>query len=110
MKNSIPISWERESEAFIRGNGREREFPLTTEQQLNASLINHQLSNSFHCDMKRRHATMLFVFAPWIYNKRNIWSYANYIEPLYGWVGGVELCSFVKSQSHATFLGSSKTL
>ena len=71
MKNSIPKIRDRESEAFIRGNGREREFPLTTEQQLDASLINHQLSNSFLCDMKRRHATMLFVFAPWRYNKRN---------------------------------------
>ena len=59
------------SEALIHGNGREREFPLTTEQQLNASLINHQLSNSFLRDMKRRHATILFVFAPWIYNKRH---------------------------------------
>ena len=29
MKKSIPIIWERESEAFIIGNGREREFPLT---------------------------------------------------------------------------------
>ena len=29
MKKSIPIIWERESEAFIDGNGREREFPLT---------------------------------------------------------------------------------
>ena len=29
MKKSIPIIWERESEAFILGNGREREFPLT---------------------------------------------------------------------------------
>ena len=29
MKKSIPIVRERESEAFILGNGREREFPLT---------------------------------------------------------------------------------
>ena len=29
MKKSIPIIWERESEAFNLGNGREREFPLT---------------------------------------------------------------------------------
>ena len=29
MKKSIPIIWERESEAFILGIGREREFPLT---------------------------------------------------------------------------------
>ena len=29
MKKSIPIIRERESEAFILGNGREREFPLT---------------------------------------------------------------------------------
>ena len=65
MKNYIPKIRDRESEAIIRGNGREREFPLTTEQQLDASLINHQLSNSFLCDMKRRHATMLFVFAPY---------------------------------------------
>ena len=71
MKNSILKTRERESEAFIRGNGREREFQLTTEQQLNASLINHQLSNSFLRDMKRPHATMIFVSAPWIYNKRN---------------------------------------
>ena len=31
MKKSIPIIRERESEAFILGNGREREFPLTPE-------------------------------------------------------------------------------
>ena len=29
MKKSTPIIWERESEAFILGNGREREFLLT---------------------------------------------------------------------------------
>ena len=29
MKKSIPLIRERESEAFILGNGREREFPLT---------------------------------------------------------------------------------
>ena len=29
MKKSIPIIRERESEAFILGNGRKREFPLT---------------------------------------------------------------------------------
>ena len=29
MKKSLPIIGERESEAFILGNGREREFPLT---------------------------------------------------------------------------------
>ena len=29
MKKSIPIIRERESEAFILGNGQEREFPLT---------------------------------------------------------------------------------
>ena len=29
MKKSICIIQERESEAFILGNGREREFPLT---------------------------------------------------------------------------------
>ena len=29
MKKSIPTIWERESEAFILGNGREQEFPLT---------------------------------------------------------------------------------
>ena len=29
MKKSIPIIRERESEAFILGNGRERDFPLT---------------------------------------------------------------------------------
>ena len=29
MKKSIPMIRERESEAFIPGNGREREFPLT---------------------------------------------------------------------------------
>ena len=29
MKKSIPIIRERESEAFILGNGRELEFPLT---------------------------------------------------------------------------------
>ena len=31
MKKSIPIIRERESEAFILGNGGEREFPLTPE-------------------------------------------------------------------------------
>ena len=29
IKKSIPIIRERESEAFILGSGREREFPLT---------------------------------------------------------------------------------
>ena len=29
MKKSIPVIRERQSEAFILGNGREREFPLT---------------------------------------------------------------------------------
>ena len=28
-ENSLPIFQERESEAFLLGNGREREFPLT---------------------------------------------------------------------------------
>ena len=31
MKKSIPMIRERESEAFILGNGREREFPLTPD-------------------------------------------------------------------------------
>ena len=31
MKKSIPIIRERESEAFILGNGWEREFPLTPD-------------------------------------------------------------------------------
>ena len=31
MKKSIPIIRERESEASILGNGREREFPLTPD-------------------------------------------------------------------------------
>ena len=31
MKKSIPIILERESEGFILGNGREREFPLTPD-------------------------------------------------------------------------------
>ena len=31
MKNSIPIIRERKREAFILGNGREREFPLTPD-------------------------------------------------------------------------------
>ena len=31
MKKSIPIIRERESEAFILGNGQEREFPLTPD-------------------------------------------------------------------------------
>ena len=34
MKKSIPIIRERESEAFILGNGREREFPLTPGRNL----------------------------------------------------------------------------
>ena len=38
MKKSIPIIRERESEAFILGNGREREFPLTPGLR---SLTNH---------------------------------------------------------------------
>ena len=33
MKKSIPIIREWESEAFILGNGREREFPLTPALQ-----------------------------------------------------------------------------
>ena len=33
MKKSIPIIRERESEAFILGNGREREFSLTPESK-----------------------------------------------------------------------------
>ena len=33
MKKSIPIIREWESEAFILGNGREREFPLTPASQ-----------------------------------------------------------------------------
>ena len=32
VKKSIPIIRERESEALILGNGGEREFPLTPEQ------------------------------------------------------------------------------
>ena len=36
MKKSIPIIRERESEAFILGNGREREFPLTPDFYLSA--------------------------------------------------------------------------
>ena len=36
-EKNFPKIRERESEAFIRGNDREREFPLTTEQQSNAS-------------------------------------------------------------------------
>ena len=31
MKKSIPKVWERESEASILGNDREREFPLTPD-------------------------------------------------------------------------------
>ena len=31
VKKSTPIIWELESEAFILGNGREREFPLTAQ-------------------------------------------------------------------------------
>ena len=31
MKKSIPIIRERESDASILGNGREREFPLTPD-------------------------------------------------------------------------------
>ena len=45
MKKSIPIIRERESEAFILGNGREREFPLTpAHQQLQATLSLYALS------------------------------------------------------------------
>ena len=38
MKKSIPIIRERESEAFILGNGREREFPLTPDRIRQAQL------------------------------------------------------------------------
>ena len=34
MKKYIPIIRERESEAFIPGNGRERDFPLTPATSL----------------------------------------------------------------------------
>ena len=34
MKKSIPKVWERESEASILGNDREREFPLTPVQNV----------------------------------------------------------------------------
>ena len=33
MKKFIPIIREQESEAFFHGNGWEREFPLTPDQQ-----------------------------------------------------------------------------
>ena len=34
MKKSIPIIWEQESEAFIPGNGREREFLVSPDIEL----------------------------------------------------------------------------
>ena len=34
MKKSISIIWERESEAFILGNGREREFLISPDSEL----------------------------------------------------------------------------
>ena len=47
MKKSITIIRERESEAFILGNGGEREFPRTpAHQQLQATLSLYALSTS----------------------------------------------------------------
>ena len=43
MKKSIPIIRERESEAFILGNGREREFPLTP-----ATILGTDLDSATH--------------------------------------------------------------
>ena len=43
MKKSISIIREKESEAFILGNGREREFPLTPVLQLHQQLEIPQL-------------------------------------------------------------------
>ena len=45
-KKSIPIVREREYEAFILGNGREREFPLTPGLNLN---ILYYKSKKFWC-------------------------------------------------------------
>ena len=39
MKKSIPKVWERESEASILGNDREREFPLTPALVLHINII-----------------------------------------------------------------------
>ena len=39
MKKSIPIIRERESEAFILGNGREREFPLTPALNMEMAMM-----------------------------------------------------------------------
>ena len=39
MKKSIPIIRERESEAFILGNGREREIPLTPDLDCVIALV-----------------------------------------------------------------------
>ena len=65
MKKSIPIIRERESEAFILGNGREREFPLTPE--LNAVIGLPSLFSLFCVintqeDDKQKHATFPDVF------------------------------------------------
>ena len=39
MKKSIPIIQEWESEAFILGNGRELEFPLTPAMERSSSQL-----------------------------------------------------------------------
>ena len=50
MKKSIPKVWERESEASILGNDREREFPLTPALLPAANPQHHH-----HCHHRRRH-------------------------------------------------------
>ena len=44
MKKSIPIIREWESEAFILGNGREREFPLTPDSTQDLTFVNMTLN------------------------------------------------------------------
>ena len=46
MQKSIPIIKERESEAIILGNGREREFPLTSVVTSISSSVDELLSSS----------------------------------------------------------------
>ena len=46
MKKSIPNVWERESEASILGNDREREFPLTPVSGLESLSLNGDIQCS----------------------------------------------------------------
>jgi len=65
MKKSIPIIWEWESEAYILGNGREREFPLTpaTYPELPLNPCYYQVSCSHFACVRRSYFTLkIFTF------------------------------------------------